>query len=186
MSGDVEWERRLRRLRLERRELQEEVEGIAREVDAARRTLADALVEAGERGDRCLVEAGTHHLAGEVVHVGERVIGVLDTGSGRRWDVALGSVAVVAVLEPGHSARRVARGHPRTLLARARELAATGEAVEIGLATRSEPLRGRLRDVSPEVLELDRTIAARIPTAGSVRGRLIVAWSAVIWLSEVV
>ena len=186
VSSDVEWERRLRRLRLERREHQEEVEGIAREVDAARRTLSDALAEAGERGDRCLVDAGPHQLAGLVVHVGERVVGLLDAGSGRRWDVALGSVAVVAVLEPGRSACRVARGHPRTLLARARELTATGDLVEIGLTSRPEPLRGRLVDVSPEVLELDRTSAGRPRSAGAGAGRVTVAWSAVAWLSVAV
>lgn len=171
-QGEVERERRLRALHLERRRAQEELEATVHELDAAAATLACALRELGERGVRCAVEVGPHRLTGVVTHVGDDVVRVAgDSGTG--WDVALARVSAVLADGAGRGVWRVGQGHPVTLLARARELQGTGEVVEVGRMDRSDPVRGRLDAVSKTHLDLDRGPA----------GRALVAWPAVAWMS---
>lgn len=168
-----EWERRLRALRLQRRESQEDLEAATAELEAASATLASVLREAGERGDRCVVEVGPHRLTGLVTHVGDDVLRVAGE-AGTRWDIALDVVAFVAIVTPGRVVHTVSSGHPVTMLARARELAGRDATVDVGRTDRPDAVRGRLRAVSSTHLVLDR--------AGA--GRALVAWSAVAWLAE--
>lgn len=172
-GGEVERERRLRALRLERREQQAELEAIVAEGDAARRTLADVVRAHGERGDRCAIDVGPHRVVGLVAHVGDDVASVLGP-DGSRHDVALVHIGAVAVVEAGRATHRVGSAHPRTLLARGRELTGAGSPVEVGRVDRADPVRGRLLAVSPHVLEVDRGSA----------GPVVLAWSVVAWLAE--
>lgn len=168
-----EWERRLRAMRLQRRESQEDLEAATGELEAASATLASVLLEAGERGDRCVVEAGAHRLTGLVTHVGEDLVRVAGE-AGTCWDIALEAVAFVAIVTPGRVVHSVSSGHPVTMLARAREMVAQDAMVDVGRTDRPEVVRGRLRAVSATHLDLDR--------AGA--GRALVAWPAVAWLAE--
>jgi hypothetical protein len=170
---DEDLERRLQALRLERRAQQEELEEVAREADASARTVAEAVRQRGERGDRCVLEVGVHRLVGSVVHVEAELVRIAGF-DGQMWDVALDRVSVVAVVEPGRSAHRVSRGHPRSLAARARELVGEGSVVEVGRLDRPDPLRGQVVGVSRTHLELE--------DAG--RRLIIVSWPAVAWLRQ--
>jgi hypothetical protein len=174
---DDQRERRLRAVRIQRREQQAELEATLREAEAAGRTMADVLRDHGERGDRCGLDVGPHRLVGVVVHVGDEVARVLG-GDGRSWDVAIERVAVVWRIEGGRAVHRVGAGHPGSLLARGRELAGAYGVVEVGRLDRPEPVRGRLVAVSTQVLTLDRGPAGPA-------GPVVVAWPVVAWLSEV-
>lgn len=174
MEVDEERERRLRALRIERREQQAELEAIVAEADAATRTMAEVLRRHGERGDRCAIDAGPHRLAGVVTHVAGDVVGLLGAAAGRRLDVALDGVAAVSLVEAGRAVHRVGSGHPRSLLARGRELAGGRSLVEVGRLDRPDPVRGRLVAVSAEVLEVERAST----------GPVVLAWRAVAWLAE--
>jgi hypothetical protein len=172
-SDDEERERRLRGLRLERREQQEELEAAMADLDAAAATLASALVELGERGLTCTLDVGPHRLSGLVSQIGEDTVRLV-AESGSTWDVALARVATVAVGSRAAGVHRVGAGHPRTLLARARELAVSDGLVEIGRSDRAEVIRGRLVAVTASHLVVERAGMAQV----------LVAWPAVAWLSE--
>jgi hypothetical protein len=165
-------ERRLREARLERRALLEEAEAAVVELDAASRTLAEALLEWGERGDRCALEVGVHRLVGRIVHVGVDLVG-LEGDEGVRRDLALAGVRQVARLERGATVRRVDVGHPRTLLARSRELVALAAPVEVARLDRAAPVSGLLVAAAPTHLELDAGPA----------GPVLIAWAGVAWLA---
>lgn len=170
---DDERERRLRALRIERREHQAELEAVLAEVDAGARTVADVLRDHGERGDRIRLEAGPHTITGLVHHLGDEVV-TLVSDTGRSWDVAIGGVSLVGLVQRGAAAYPLGGGHPRTLLARARQLVARRAMIEVGRLDRPDVIRGRVLAVSPEVLELDRGSSPSV----------VLAWSAVVWLSE--
>lgn len=172
--GDEDRERRLRALRLERREQQEELEEALVEAHAAARTMAQLLRAHGERGDRVAVDAGPHTLAGTVHHVTEELVTLAGDG-GQAWDLRISAVSMVVVVQPGSVISRVGHGHPRTLLARARELAAGQALVDVGRIDREQVVRGRVVAVSPDVVELERVAGQPV----------VLAWPAVAWLSVV-
>lgn len=172
MGRDDERDRRLRALRLERRGQQEELEAILIEAELSGATLGSALRDLGERGTRCGIDVGPHRLSGVVSHVGDDLVRLV-ADDGKSWDVALARIGAVTAGPPGAGLHRVGRGHPVTMVARARELVAGGAPVELGRCDRPEPLRGRLIAVTPDHLRLQRP-----------GGDVLVAWPAVAWLTE--
>ncbi len=113
-------ERRARELRLIGREMREDEEWAAAELDAAQRSFAEALAAAATTGHDVTIDTVAGSRRGRIVHLGEDVIGLASVIDGR-VDIAAQHVLGVAVSRRPGSAASISTGHPRTVVARLRE-----------------------------------------------------------------
>lgn len=144
---------KLREMRIEHREIQEELAAAQEEGERAGRELDEVVLEFLYRGDSIRVAVGERTWTGVVVHAGLAVM-VLLTAGGVEIDVAYEALTSIRVVERAKSGGRpLAASHPATLLARLRELVNTAVEVEMGGLRLDPPLRGRVEVVAKTHVE---------------------------------
>lgn len=150
---DEGYEEELRELRFDRLEYEREYREAVDESERAQRGLDEVVLEFLFRGDVIRVAVGERAWTGKVVHAGAEVM-TLETSAGVGVDVAYGGISAIRVVERSlRGGRALAGPHPGSIIARLRELAQTGEPVEIGGARLLPPLEGSVMVVALSHLE---------------------------------
>lgn len=151
-SGDID-PALVRRHRAEERQRRAAIEEVEGELAASERSLTDALIDIGRQGSAVRIEGVGVPGAVWIDHVGLDVIGVI-ASTGDAEFVALSAVLGITTVPGERQARVVTTGHPRTVLALAREMVGSGEAVVLGRADGVE-VRGVLIAANTSHVELD-------------------------------
>jgi len=137
-----------RQARLERRLFREETERIAEEMIGADTDLADYASELMNRSSLVRIGIAGRSFEGQLVHVGEDLVRLVDHAE-NVIDLALDAVTQMRSMAP----REGDLGGPATaawtFLGRLRELAATGEEIELGGAEFAA-VPGRIRVVATD------------------------------------
>lgn len=146
-------EEELRELRFERLEYEREYREAVDESERAQRGLDEVVLEFLFRGDVIRVAVGERAWTGKVVHAGAEVM-TLEASAGVGVDVAYDGISAIRVVERSRRGGRALAGpHPGSMIARLRELAQTGEPVEIGGTRLLPPLEGSVMVVASSHLE---------------------------------
>jgi hypothetical protein len=135
-------------MRIDHREMQDELAAAHDESERSGRRLDEVVLEFLYRGDSVRVAVGESAWTGVVVHAGAEVM-VLGTPGGVEVDVAYEALTSIRVMQRARSGGRpLVAMHPATMLARLRELANSAEDVEIGGPRLQPHLRGRVEIVA--------------------------------------
>lgn len=150
---DDAYEEELRELRFERLEYEREYRDAVDESERARRGLDEVVLEFLFRGDVIRIAVGERAWTGKVAHAGAEVM-TLETSAGVGVDVAYGSISAIRVVERvPRGGRALAGPHPGSIIARLRELAQSGEPIEIGGTQLFPPLEGTVTVVASSHIE---------------------------------
>jgi hypothetical protein len=150
----------LRQMRIDHREMRDELSTALDESERAGRTLDEVALEYLYRGDSIRVAVGERSWTGTVVHVGPEIM-ILRVPAGAEVDLAYEAVTSIRVVERARSGgRSVTSRHPETMLARLRELANSTEEVEIGGPRLQPGCLGRIEIVARTHVEFRSTDGA--------------------------
>lgn len=128
--------------------MREDEEWSAADLDAAQRSLVEALAVAGANGNDVVIDTAAGRHRGRIVHVGESVIGLTSVAAGR-VDLAIEHVVGAIVSRRPGTATSISTGHPRTLTARLREAVQSEEVVELQRID-SSAVRGQVNAVATD------------------------------------
>ncbi len=155
-GSSSEDERAVRLAKLEARLDARERERAVAELEAATRSLPEALAAFSDRGYLSAVEVPGRRIIGRVRHVGQDLVGldVVDSsGEVSRVVVAASAISVVrAVAARPDEIGPIGSGHPVTLVALLRQFVVDGAMVTLGQAT-GPPLRGWIEAVAEAHVE---------------------------------
>jgi hypothetical protein len=144
----------LRELRFDRLEFEREYREAVDESERAQRGLDEVVLEFLFRGDVVRVAVGERAWTGKVVHAGAEVMTLETAAAGVGVDVAYNGISGIRVVERSRRGGQALAGpHPGSIIARLRELAQTGEPVEIGGTRLLPPLEGSVVVVASSHIE---------------------------------
>ncbi len=139
-------ERELRRLRLEAREAQADVEDIEAELAASSALLGDMLRDWASHGRILRLDAVDRPRRGRLVHVGADVVTLLGD-QGEREVISLHQVEGVAAVGISRSVLACTTGHPHSMLAHLRGLVGATPSVVVERRS-TDPVSGVLVGVA--------------------------------------
>lgn len=150
---DEDAQAELRELRFERLEFEREYRASVDESERSQRGLDEVVLEFLFRGDLIRVAVGERMWTGKVVHAAAEVM-TLETSAGVAVDVAYDGISAIRVVErTPRGGRALAGAHPGSIIARLRELAQSGQPVEIGGTRFVPPIEGVVMVVASSHIE---------------------------------